>query len=170
MLVQTVLGPLAVHDPPAHPGAAECWAAATAASAVEMCTIVARLPDRLRPSGRLLSRAWCGDQPALQAVQAIETGLSALAIADASECTAQTLAEAHALGGDDARGSRGRLLKVAQMLSAGNVGGASAYLAGWQNQRAGVSHPLASVGAFRAHTGLSIDPDAYPPGSTIEVP
>ena len=176
MNVNTVLGPLLVSDPPA--GSENLWAQAVSLCAKDMTAYVGKVPDPLRPSARLLGRAWCGDAYAQDAVRAIETGdLAALARwqatqPDVGEATAQTLARVHALVGDQARGSVGRLLSIARLLQSGRSDEATKTVQGAWGKASGSGAPLASVGALRAHTGVALTAGVFegPDGRVIEIP
>lgn len=162
MLVQTVLGQLTVADPPA--GTEAYWAEAVALCARDMTSMIGKLPDELRPAGRVLARSWAGDRANYDAVRALETGdLAAIAgwtrqLPDVAETNAQKLAAVHMQGGDEARGAVARMLKIADLLKTGRTDEAAARLAQARARRgidAGGA-PLASLGAWRAHTGMEL--------------
>ncbi len=177
MLVPTLLGPLTVADPP--PGTEAFWAEAVTLCARDMTSMIGKLPDPLRPAGRVLARAWSGDRANYDAVRAIETrDLAALAswarqLPDVAETDAQKLAEVHAHGGDEARGAVGRMLKIADLLKTNRLDEARARLvyarAGRGLDPSGTA-PLASMGAWRAHTGMEIKVDWDNPSDVTEVP
>jgi hypothetical protein len=176
MLVDTVLGQLTVADPPpALPAeAAMLWAQAVQIAASDMTSIVARLPDRLRPAARVLGRAWVGDARNRDALRACELqDLPALArwqvmLPDVTECDANKLAEVQAQAGDAARAATGRMLKIAELLSAGRLPEARLRLQRAAAARSGSSGaPLASVGAWRAHTGLVLGSDVLDSKSAV---
>lgn len=176
MQVNTVLGQLLVSDPPA--GTADVWAQAVALCARDMTVYVAKVPDALRPTARVLSRAWCDDSRYGDAVRSIETqDLTTLArwqatLPDVSETTAPALAQVHALVGDQARGSTGRLLTIANLLQQGRLTEARNRVASGWAKTSGNGAPLASVGALRAHTGAALTAASFdrPDGSVIEIP
>lgn len=176
MQVHTVLGSLMVSDPPA--GGVEVWAQAVDLCARDMTLYVGKVPDALRPAARVLGRAWCGDLSAQDAVRAAETqDLLALArwqvtLPDVAEIDAQKLAKVHALVGDQARGSTGRLLTIAQLLRQGRLDEARRRVQSGYARTSGASRPLASVGALRAHTGASLTAGVFerPDGSILEIP
>jgi hypothetical protein len=176
MIVNTVLGQLTVADPPpALPAeAAALWAQAVALAASDMTSIVARLPDRLRPAGRVLGRSWIGDAPSRDAVRACELGdLPTLVrwqvtLPDVAECDPNKLAEVQAQAGDAARAATGRMLKIAELLSAGRLPEAKLRLQRASAARDGSSGaPLATVGAWRAHTGLVLGSDVLDSKSDV---
>jgi hypothetical protein len=180
MQVSTVLGSLMVADPPAAggPQASNIWAQAVGLCATDMTVYVGKVPDPLRPAARVLGRAWCGDMQAQDAVRAAETGdLMALArwqasLPDVSEIDASKLAQVHAMVGDQARGSVGRLHVIAQLLQQGRTQEAQQRVASGYSKVSGAGRPLVSVGALRAHTGASLTAAALdrPNGSVIEIP
>jgi hypothetical protein len=174
--VTTVLGPLLVSDPP--PGTSDVWAQAVSLCARDMTALVGKVPDRLRPSARVLARAWSDDSRYADAVRSIEThDLGSLArwqamLPDVSEATPTSLAQVHAIVGDQARGSTGRLLTIAQMLAQGRIDEARKRVAsGWSKQN-GSGGALVTVGALRAHTGAALTAAAFdrPDGSVIDIP
>jgi hypothetical protein len=176
MQVTTVLGPLLVSDPPV--GTADIWAQGVSLCARDMTVYVGKVPDALRPAARVLARSWCDDTRYADAVRSIETNdLSSLVrwqatLPDVSEATAQGLAKVHALVGDQARGSTGRLLTLAQLLQQGRLDEARKRVAAGYAKTSGNGAPLASVGALRAHTGAALTAAAFdrPDGSVIEIP
>jgi hypothetical protein len=143
-----------------------------------MTAYVAKVPDILRPSARVLGRAWCGDMLAQDAVRAAETSdLVALArwqatLPDVAEIDASKLAQVHAMVGDQARGSVGRLHVIAQLLQQGRTAEAQNRVQSSYARLSGASRPLVSVGALRAHTGANLTAGLAdrPNGSVIEIP
>ena len=176
MIVSTVLGPLLVADPPA--GTESLWAEAVSLCARDMTSAVGKLPDSLRPAGRVLARTACGDAQTRDAVRAVETqDLPALArwqalLPDVAEVDAMKLAEVHGLVGDEMRGAVGRMLKIAELLRTGRTPEAQLRLERARAAR-GIDPsgaPLASLGAWRAHTGMDVSIDWDDSRGLVEVP
>jgi len=169
-----------VADPPpsAGPQAANIWAQAVGLCATDMTVYVGKVPDVLRPAARVLGRSWCGDMLAQDAVRAAETGdMVSLArwqasLPDVAETNAAKLAQVHALVGDQARGSVGRLHVIAQLLQQGRASEAQQRVASGYSKVSGAGRPLVSVGALRAHTGAALTAAAFnaPDGGVVEIP
>ena len=163
MFVPTVLGVLL--GPDVAPGGrpTEIYASAVRLCAKDMTPLVGKLPDRLRPAGRLVARSACGDRIASECFRAMDTQDSASLVAlqaqvhDLVECTPAARDEAYHLMADDLRAPAGRLARATTLLQSGRVDEAATLTThGWSSRLGGRgTAPLASVGAFRAHTGCS---------------
>jgi hypothetical protein len=164
LTVDTVLGLLQVAVPAMQHPATDL---ATFASAVQLCAkdmtaVVGRAPDNLRPAIRMLGRSWCGDLQAKDALRALETGdLTSLAfyqshVHDMAGLTPDAVALAHDFAADGARRGTTLIRRTAALLAAGRSQEASAAVTrAWASHAAipALGGPLASVGAWRAHTG-----------------
>ena len=162
--VDTVLGLLTVAPPPVRaPDDLGTYSSAVQICAKDMTPIVGRAPAALRPSVRMLGRSYCGDLQAQDAIRAVETSNWPLvmqyqaAIGDMRDVTPQTVALAHDFAADGSRRGTTLLRRVSAMLAAGQSAQAKALVAqSWSARMAGSvtgGDGLASIGAWRAHTG-----------------
>jgi hypothetical protein len=162
--VDTVLGLLTVAPPAVRqPQDLDTYASAVRVCAKDMTSVVARAPSELRSCVRMLGRAYCGDLLAKDCLRALEMGdLSASAmyqtqIHDMADCDPHRVALAHDFAADGARRGTTLLRRAAALLTQGKSAEASQLvMSAWTSRMSSSatgSAGLASLGAWRAHTG-----------------